>query len=87
MALCQSSGAWKAFFKHAPSIPEQHNKEAIRAKLRLISFDEQTMNQHIGFITVQSDGILGIEIPQLGLSRHNLSGIIFLYTSIGDDHL
>lgn len=46
----------KRFCKHSSSIPEQRIKDTIYAKFGLIIFDEQALNQHIGFISVQSDG-------------------------------
>ena len=58
----------KRLCKHAPSIPEQQIKDTICTKLRLVTFDEQAVNQHIDFITVQPDGTLEVETQQLGLS-------------------
>ena len=58
----------KRFCKHSPSIPEQQIKDTICAKLHLGAFNEQTVNQHIDFITVQPDGTLKVETQQLGLS-------------------
>ena len=58
----------KRFCKHSPSIPEQQIKDTICAKLHLGAFDEQIVNQHIDFITVQPDGTLEVETQQLGLS-------------------
>lgn len=58
----------KRLCKHTPSIPEQQIKDTICTKLRLVTFDEQAVNQHIDFITVQPDGTLEVETQQLGLS-------------------
>lgn len=58
----------KRFCKHSPSIPEQRIKDTICAKLRMVTFNEQAMNQHIDFIAVQPDGTLEVETRQLGLS-------------------
>lgn len=51
----------KRFCKHSPSIPEQQIKDTICAKLGLIAFDEQALNQHIDFISIQPDGTLNVE--------------------------
>lgn len=51
----------KRFCKHSPSIPEQQIKDTICAKLGLIAFDEQSLNQHIDFISIQPDGTLNVE--------------------------
>ena len=58
----------KRLCKHSPSIPEQQIKDTICAKLYLTTFDEQTVNKRIDFITVQPDGVLEVEIQHLGLS-------------------
>lgn len=51
----------KRFCKHSPSIPEQQIKDTICTKLHLGVFNEQIVNQHIEFITVQPDGTLEVE--------------------------
>lgn len=51
----------KRFCKHSPSIPEQQIKDTICTKLHLGVFNEQMVNQHIEFITVQPDGTLEVE--------------------------
>lgn len=56
------------FCNHSPSISEQQIKETICLNLGLTTFNEQTVNQHIDFITVRPDGALEVKILQLGLS-------------------
>ena len=58
----------KRFCKHSPSIPERKIKDTICARLRMVTFNEQAVNQHIDFITVRPDGTLEVETLQLGLS-------------------
>ena len=52
----------KRFCKHSPSIPEQQIKDTICARLRLVTFNEQTVKKYIDLISVRSDGVLEIEI-------------------------
>lgn len=52
----------KRLCKHAPSIPEQQIKDTICARLRLVTFNEQTVKKYIDLISVRSDGVLEIEI-------------------------
>lgn len=58
----------KRFCKHSPSISEQQIKDAICARLGPTTFDERVVKKHIGFISIQSDGTLEVEMQQLGLS-------------------
>ncbi len=58
----------KRFCKHSPSIPEQQIKDTICAKLRMVAFNEQAVNQYIDFVAVQPDGTLEVETRKLRLS-------------------
>ncbi|WP_298033565.1 recombinase family protein [uncultured Dysosmobacter sp.] len=58
----------KKFCKHSPSILEETIKGIVCERLGLETFDEQAVKESVGYIAVQQNGTMHIELRQYRLS-------------------